>query len=338
MGLIVFNGNWVDFAIILIVFLYLLSGWGRGLLFGFLDLLGFIVSFIAALKFYVPAGKFLMDNFSLTRGISNAFGFFIAGILSELIYSLLVNFSVKEFYSNIKVFINNKRKIEMLKNLDNWLGAIPSIGESIIFITFILTLLVTLPIQGNIKKDIVTSRLGGPLVKSAQGIESQLNNVFGDAVTETLTFLTVNPNPVSQESVDLGFIQREGVADSHAENTMLTLVNIERQKHDLPPLKSSSQLKKLARDYARTMFENGFFSHYDHNGNSPFERMENEGIKFLAAGENLALAPNVTLAHQGLMNSPGHRANILSADFGQIGIGVIDGGIYGSLFVQEFTN
>jgi uncharacterized protein YkwD len=38
------------------------------------------------------------------------------------------------------------------------------------------------------------------------------------------------------------------------------------------------------------------------------------------------------------MNSPGHRANILSANFGRIGIGVIDGGIYGEIFCQEFKD
>ena len=66
--------------------------------------------------------------------------------------------------------------------------------------------------------------------------------------------------------------------------------------------------------------------------------MERYNIKFSAAGENLALAPNVSLAHQGLMNSPGHRANIMSGDFGKVGIGVVDGGIYGEMFVQEFTD
>jgi len=38
------------------------------------------------------------------------------------------------------------------------------------------------------------------------------------------------------------------------------------------------------------------------------------------------------------MQSPGHRANILSANFGRIGVGVIDGGIYGQMYCQEFTD
>ncbi|KKR88441.1 MAG: SCP-like protein extracellular [Candidatus Gottesmanbacteria bacterium GW2011_GWA2_41_12] len=66
--------------------------------------------------------------------------------------------------------------------------------------------------------------------------------------------------------------------------------------------------------------------------------MKNAGIFYTEAGENLAFAPNVNIAHAGLMNSPGHRANILSPDFGKVGIGVIDGGIYGEMFVQKFTD
>ena len=66
--------------------------------------------------------------------------------------------------------------------------------------------------------------------------------------------------------------------------------------------------------------------------------MEKAGIKFGAAGENIAYASTLELAHNGLMRSPGHRANILSDDFKRIGIGVMDGGIYGKMFGQDFLD
>ena len=332
------QGNWVDLLILLTIVIYLLSGWTKGFLLGALDLFGFLVSFISALKFYAQVGLILRNNFGLTRGIANALGFFLAGILSEFIYSFLVNFIVKKLYSKVKFFFNNKKRLISLKTIDNWLGFIPAVGEALIFTAFVLTLLITLPIQGKIKKDIISSQIGKTLVNSTETIEHQLNNVFGEAVNETLTFLTINPNPTSEESIDLGFTQKEVKVDAQAENTMLTLVNIERQKNNLSPLESDLRLKDLAREYASDMFEHGFFSHYNPEGQSPFDRMKNKNISFLAAGENLALAPNVVLAHQGFMNSSGHRANILSSDFGKVGIGAIDGGIYGMLFVQEFTD
>lgn len=61
-------------------------------------------------------------------------------------------------------------------------------------------------------------------------------------------------------------------------------------------------------------------------------------IRFVVAGENLALAQNLLLAHDGLMNSPGHRANILREAFGRVGIGILDGGIYGLMVTQKFRN
>jgi uncharacterized protein YkwD len=64
--------------------------------------------------------------------------------------------------------------------------------------------------------------------------------------------------------------------------------------------------------------------------------MTESGVQYMLAGENLAYAPTVEIAHKGLMNSPGHRENILRPEFGRIGIGVIDGGIYGKMFTQNF--
>jgi uncharacterized protein YkwD len=66
--------------------------------------------------------------------------------------------------------------------------------------------------------------------------------------------------------------------------------------------------------------------------------MHQSNVQFLTAGENLALAPTLSVAHTGLMNSPGHRANILRAQFGRVGIGIIDGGMRGFMVSHEFRN
>jgi uncharacterized protein YkwD len=62
------------------------------------------------------------------------------------------------------------------------------------------------------------------------------------------------------------------------------------------------------------------------------------GIKFKFAGENIALAPDVQMAETGFMNSPKHRDNILDADFGRIGVGIIDTGLYGKMVTQDFAD
>jgi uncharacterized protein YkwD len=86
------------------------------------------------------------------------------------------------------------------------------------------------------------------------------------------------------------------------------------------------------------MFAKGYFAHVNLEDEDPFDRMRNEKVRFLRAGENLALAQTLTIAHNGLMNSPGHRANILQPGFGRVGIGILDGGIYGLMITQNFRN
>ena len=86
------------------------------------------------------------------------------------------------------------------------------------------------------------------------------------------------------------------------------------------------------------MFNLGYFAHQSPVTGSPFDRMKRANIPFGVAGENLAYAPNVQIAHEGLMNSPGHRANILRGEFSRVGIVVIKSDFRGSMFSQEFTN
>ena len=81
-----------------------------------------------------------------------------------------------------------------------------------------------------------------------------------------------------------------------------------------------------------------FFGHDNPDGKDPFDRMKAANVRFMAAGENLALAQTVEIAHTNLMNSPGHRANILKPQFGRLGIGILDGGFYGLMISQEFRD
>jgi uncharacterized protein YkwD len=86
------------------------------------------------------------------------------------------------------------------------------------------------------------------------------------------------------------------------------------------------------------MFTRGYFSHNTPENKTPFDRMRESEVRFRTAGENLALAPTLSIAHTGLMNSPGHRANILQSNFGRLGIGVLDGGKRGLMITQNFRN
>lgn len=120
------------------------------------------------------------------------------------------------------------------------------------------------------------------------------------------------------------------------EQQMLDLVNMERRNHGLSELEVHPGLVKLARLKSQDMITNNYFSHQSPTYGSPFDMIRSAGISYRFAGENLAGAPTVERAHTNLMNSPGHRANILNRNFTHIGIGIIDGGRFGKMFTQMF--
>jgi uncharacterized protein YkwD len=70
---------------------------------------------------------------------------------------------------------------------------------------------------------------------------------------------------------------------------------------------------------------------------SPFDMMAKYGVTYKTAGENIAGNSSVAGAHTALMNSAGHRANILNKAYNYVGIGIVSGGQYGMMFTQEFV-
>ena len=117
---------------------------------------------------------------------------------------------------------------------------------------------------------------------------------------------------------------------------MLSLINQERTRAGLAPLTIDMRLTELARKKSQDMIVNNYFGHNSPTYGSPFDMLRAAGISYRAAGENLAGAPTVERAHQLLMASPGHRANILSTYYNRVGIGIVSGGPYGKMFTQLF--
>lgn len=330
--------NWVDFVIVLVFFFYGIEGFAVGFIVAFFDLLSFALSFVVALKFYSLFGELLVENFSMPLGFANALGFFIAAMLSEIVFNLLFRVLFKKmakFFPDVDRSSPNM-PLAYLASANKLLGFLPGIASSVILLSFLLTVIISLPFSPFLKQAVSESKLGNPLVAKTQGVEKKLNEVFGGAVNDTLNFLTVKPQ--SEEFVKLNFKTTAVSVDETSERTMVLMLSRERTKRGLTPLVVDEKLRELARAYSKDMFARGYFSHYTPEGTSPFDRMAASDIVFEYAGENLALAPNTELAMQGLMQSPGHRANMLNENFRKVGIGVMDGGIYGKMFTQEFTD
>ncbi len=323
--------NWLDFIVIIILLFYSLEGYFIGFIASLLDLIGFVLSFIIGLKTYSFFSRVLIKVFSIPPGFSNALGFLIAAFIVEIVIGVILRKIVYSKYFNRFTFKGN-----LLKNIDRLLGLLFGVSSGLILFAFLLTIVIALPVSVFLKHSVSSSRIGNLLVSKTAGFEKDLNNVFGGAINETINFLTVEPG--TNEIVNLNFKTRNFSIDQSSEKEMFGLVNNERTSRGFTALTVETKLTEVARNHCKDMFSRGYFSHYTPGGLSPFDRMAQVDISFTYAGENLALAPNVTVAMQGLMQSPGHRANILSANFGKIGIGVIDGGIYGQMYCQEFTD
>lgn len=149
------------------------------------------------------------------------------------------------------------------------------------------------------------------------------------------------PAPAPQQEQTKAPAEEAPKAETSAELTadeqqMLNLVNQEREKQGLPALKADPELTKVARVKAKDMIDNNYFDHNSPTYGSPFDMMKKFGVEYNTAGENLAGNSSVEGAHTSLMNSQGHRENILKSDYTNVGIGVVDGGQYGKMFVQLF--
>lgn len=106
------------------------------------------------------------------------------------------------------------------------------------------------------------------------------------------------------------------------ENEVIRLVNAERTKRGLQPLKANWELSRVARYKSQDMINKGYFGHTSPTYGSPFKMMESFGIRFSAAGENIAYGQRTPQeVMNGWMNSPGHRSNILSPSYTEIGVG-----------------
>lgn len=104
---------------------------------------------------------------------------------------------------------------------------------------------------------------------------------------------------------------------------MLALVNRERRERDLVELRWDGKLAAIALAHSQDMLARNYFAHEDPEGRAASARAAKGGVTYTILGENLAFARTLAQAHRGLMESPGHRENILRPEFRRLGIGIV---------------
>lgn len=315
----------VDILIIIALLLYVLIHIEDGFLVLTARLASFVGGALLSFLAYDQVAEFAAKFIDLPPGVLDALSFVMLFIILRSVIALM-----------LQPLVSSVPAEQHTAWWSKLLALFPAFIDGIILISFLLFTLVVIPFLPEVKRPIEESRIGNVLVDNVSRFEVYIDEVFGRAATETLGFLTVRPE--EGDLVLLPFEVTDISVDEDAESEMLRLVNKERVRAGAPPLVVDRTIVPVARAHSEDMWRRKYFAHENLDGKSPFDRMEEGGVRFRAAGENLALARTVERAHEGLMNSPGHRRNILDPEFTRVGIGVIDGGIYGKMFTQNFAD
>ncbi len=318
--------NWVDWIILLFYGYALYDGWQRG----FISLFGTFVSFLGsmwlALRYHGLIGNFLTTTFGLSPTWTDIIGYLGIAMISQYIIELLCGLVI----ARLPEAMQNSKK-------NYWFGSIMSLLNTVIVTAFFLVLCLALPLRGTFKHDIRSSVIGSKLVALTDQYAGRWTSDVQTIAQNATKFLTVEPNSLTSIPLDIGTVNTLSVSVAD-EQGMVTLVNHERTSRGVSALVVDNTMTRVAEAKSRDMFVRKYFSHVDPDGKTVFDHMTAAGVIFTIICENLAYAPDLASAHQGLMNSKGHRDNILDTRYRRKGIGVIDGGIYGKMFTQEFAD
>lgn len=319
--------NWIDGAIVLVTVYFLYEGWRQGFVFLGTSLFSFLISLWLAVSFHIPVARFLTEKFDIPQTWTSIIAYILVAFVAQMVLSEVLGIMTARI----------SRKI-IKHPLNQWLGSIVSGVNGLVLVTFFLLVLNAVPLRGTIRDDLQQSFLAVNLTRLTQRYASPLNSSVEEAVSQARRFLTVPTQ--SRESITLNVNPPADSlsVDETSEIRMREMVNAERAKIGLAPLFVDTKMVAVARAYSRDMFLRRFFSHVDPEGKDASDRLSRDGVVFVHAGENLAYAPDVETAHEGLMNSEGHRINILDRRYRRIGIGVIDAGVYGKMFTQIFAD
>jgi uncharacterized protein YkwD len=317
--------NLVDTLLALVILAGVAAGWRRGFLLGTLGLAVLVASLLTAFWTYRYPAHELETRALLSPEWVLPVAFLGTFILVRILLGVLANRVVAAVPQRAQAHRANRA-----------LGVLPGFVDGLLYAMVVSLLLLALPLANGFAAQARESAIASRLAVPGEWLESQLAPIFHPAVSKTMSRMVIPPG--SRERIPLSFTVQNPQPRPDLESRLLQLLNEERVGKGLRPLRADPELTDVARTHSRDMLTRGYFSHISPEGKDPFDRIRQAKVTYHTAGENLALAPTVSLAHQALMDSPGHRANILRPAFGRVGIGIMDGGKHGEMVTQVFRN
>lgn len=134
----------------------------------------------------------------------------------------------------------------------------------------------------------------------------------------------------SLSQVERQFSDVLGITANISSDELLLHTNLKRQENGLPPLVLNGQLSQAAAGKAQDMITKNYWAHIAPDGLTPWAFINGAGYRYIHAGENLArgftTSGDVVNAW---MESPGHRDNILSKNYTEVGFAILSGTLTG---------
>ena len=319
----------VDLLFFLFVAFYGYRGYQRGVLREGLDLVGFLLGILLALRFYSHVGKV----FELV-GVGAGWAAFLGG---ALIFALFVVGAGVLSHRLHPRLVKGQQSTAFRVG-----GSIVASVWAAFFAVFIMVLLSLTPTPSASQRAIRDSLVGKSFLSGGsplyvlQGYASTEGKKFLVFLRQYFVQLEPHQNTGEEEFFSIQASQ-EITVDASAEKEILRLVNEERRKENLAAIQEHAPIREVARAHSSDMYKRGYFAHTNPDGKDPFDRIREGGVTYELAGENLALAPTVEMVHRGLMNSPRHKENIMKPEFSDLGIGVYRGPL-GFMVTQNFCS
>jgi uncharacterized protein YkwD/uncharacterized membrane protein required for colicin V production len=317
----------IDAAILLLLAAAVWGGYRSGFIATTYGLATWIVSFAAAVVFQAQAAQ-VVEKLGVLPATAQPIGFIVVLVLVESLFSIAGFFAL----TPVVRAVHRVRSIEVA---DRVLGIFPAAARALFVMGIVLAAFVVSPVGSDLKAAVESSRVARGLIDQISALQPTLAKLSGQ-LGETVPLFVTKLAEDQSEALDLPNDLQLSV-DPVAERQMFDLVNEERTAVGLNTLAWDDRLLPVARQHSEEMFRLKYFAHQSPVSGSPFDRLKAAGITYSRAGENLAYAQSVSVAHRGLMQSQGHRENILRPEFTRIAIGVVSAGPYGRMFTQMFV-
>ncbi|WP_276347563.1 CvpA family protein [Daejeonella sp. JGW-45] len=315
--------NIADIILILIMGLTVYSAFRKGFIESLTELSTWLGSFLVAF--------FLSDQIVRLLHQFNITGFWIRPVFF-IILLILTSRMILISWDRLSAYIPGDAHYHWSNKVA---GILPGLVSGVVYASLVSFFLSAYPL-GNLTQRTKDSKLAGLLNNPEKWPGKPIADMASDLGYMAQRNITVRTK--GNEMVTLPFKTDRFQPRPDLEIRMLQLINNERKKKGLQPMVFDKKLAGVALKHSADMLQRGYFSHYNPEAKSPFDRMRAGRVSFTVAGENLALAQTLQSAHEGLMESPTHRANILSASFGRAGISILDTGIHGIIVTQNFRN